>query len=1064
MKLSSASPRQPSRVARILIQVVPLVLAAVFIFSLSYILGHTLLTGPLPGRASGSHLAVVEWLNRFFPHIPYWYPQEGGGISLRYGAGLLAHLLVVVTHRITGLTLVQAFRLISFSSIALTGLGIYFLGWTLSKKKTVGLIAAGFSILAPVTWTWFYDEGLFSQTVALVFLPFALAFFDRYLDDQLAQVRTGARRIWLVATVLAIVGASLSDLGIGAATALSILLYALISAFLRRSGGRNSTPSKVLGAVFVMGVVSLLVIAFYLVPSIQYREVVSSHQHPLAAVDRLALPTVLQFLGLSPMASSESLMRIQFPWVVALFFIVGTLIAVVASRKTFALCIISVLGLFVVAMTASEGLLGLSFPDLGALIAPSTLLLVLTVLLPVGAGYGVWSTSWTILHPRTLLSLGRRRPVSLSFPRSGLQRSFAFALALGLAGVSLTLSATAAAQRPNRPNFGPLAGGIDLDEFSLANWPAPSISDEGSLRDSSSDLFSLLSGANPTRIDFSPNLVVPIEEATSQLNTSLVTSPFPGLSLIQDSWQYQKNVFFSREPGVDEHGNPRSLNSVAQWFGTEYVFLSPQQDRIEIYDAAGWNAVHQGDEFELWRYPGSLELATLATTPAILVTERPDREIYMSVFRLANGGLLPYEEALLVEGRERIDSYGLEDLQHFDVIFLVGYDYRNREKAWETLASYVEQGGSLFVDTGWQFAVAEWQFDQAPEVLPVSRLTWTDYGMTDEYSLDFIDIAGEVDVSLFKPLVWEGQAWQLSGAQPEEVRDWGRVVLSANGRPLIVAGEYGEGRVVWSGMNLINHAMYLGQNEEEILLLNNLLAWTIAGRQRQELAPPSVERIHPDRVSLAFGPASDNNTWLYWREAYYPNWHAYLIDGIDRRELPIYRGGPGFMAIPVGSVSTNVTLSLEWELSNIERVAVATSVIGVILLGALFIDGLLLGGNGFTWLKIAVLVRIPSPFLGEGSNKEWAERKRAELEAGELHPQPRIYQPSEAIRWMPDKEIGVSAAGAAPSGSEDGNIEIELPIAEKDETLLQSWLDSTGHSEDGWAKKLLGKRRPSEKD
>jgi len=35
------------------------------------------------------------------------------------------------------------------------------------------------------------------------------------------------------------------------------------------------------------------------------------------------------------------------------------------------------------------------------------------------------------------------------------------------------------------------------------------------------------------------------------------------------------------------------------------------------------------------------------------------------------------------------------------------------------------------------------------------------------------------------------------------VRDWGKVVLSAAGQPLIVAGEYGQGRVIRSGRNLI---------------------------------------------------------------------------------------------------------------------------------------------------------------------------------------------------------------------------------------------------------------------
>jgi len=43
-------------------------------------------------------------------------------------------------------------------------------------------------------------------------------------------------------------------------------------------------------------------------------------------------------------------------------------------------------------------------------------------------------------------------------------------------------------------------------------------------------------------------------------------------------WAYRGNILYSRELGVDELGNPTTLNGIAQWFGTDYVFLSPAQD------------------------------------------------------------------------------------------------------------------------------------------------------------------------------------------------------------------------------------------------------------------------------------------------------------------------------------------------------------------------------------------------------------------------------------------------------------------------------------------------------
>jgi hypothetical protein len=38
---------------------------------------------------------------------------------------------------------------------------------------------------------------------------------------------------------------------------------------------------------------------------------------------------------------------------------------------------------------------------------------------------------------------------------------------------------------------------------------------------------------------------------------------------------------------------------------------------------------------------------------------------------------------------------------------------------------------------------------------------------------------------------------------------------------------------------------------------------------------------------------------------------------------------------------------------------------------------------------------------------------------------------------------------------------VGAPTAEEDESLLESWLDSTGHRDDAWAEKLLGNQQAS---
>ncbi|MFQ5922885.1 MAG: hypothetical protein ACE5M4_08580, partial [Anaerolineales bacterium] len=118
----------------------------------------------------------------------------------------------------------------------------------------------------------------------------------------------------------------------------------------------------------------------------------------------------------------------------------------------------------------------------------------------------------------------------------------------------------------------------------------------------------------------------------------------------------------------------------------------------------------------------------------------------------------------------------------------------------------------------------EWEFGQAPEVLPVGELSWTDTGLASNYRLENIEIVGDIDTALFDPLIWEDDPWSFSGADRAGLREWSRPILSVMDRPLVVAGELGQGRVVWSGMNLTAH-LRAYENQEEQRFLHNLLRW-----------------------------------------------------------------------------------------------------------------------------------------------------------------------------------------------------------------------------------------------
>ena len=115
------------------------------------------------------------------------------------------------------------------------------------------------------------------------------------------------------------------------------------------------------------------------------------------------------------------------------------------------------------------------------------------------------------------------------------------------------------------------------------------------------------------------------------------------------------------------------------------------------------------------------------------------------------------------------------------------------------------------------------------------------------------------------------------------------------------------------------------------------------------------------------------------------------------------------------------------------------------------------------WIKNVLRHRLPKPFLGDGPNLEWAELKRAELKATtikteDLSTTSNGLGPSVSSSIIPQEDTYGSQFGR--NGGDNSQIILEETIDH--ESLLQAWLAETGHSDDEWAEKLLGKEGPIE--
>ena len=1030
MKMSKDKIGSAKRGLRLLGMLILVVMSMAVIFALSNLLGHVLLREPQLGSNNAIHFAYLDWLNQSFPTVPHWFPRGGGEVSLINGQPLLGYVVTIVAHRISDLSLIQAYRLISFLGFPLTALCLYLLGWNVTRSQVVGLLSAIFYLLAPASWVDLTENGSFPHSLAMIFLPLTLTCLTGFLARYLDPSDKGRRRVWLVGLILSLAGAVVFDSVVGAAAILLTLLYTFMTSLLQRRDRRGADLLRVSWGLLIAGLILLLVLAFTLAPQFRYNSFIGEQDLDSSMPISLTLPSLLQFLGFVPLETQGGILDFQFPLIATIPFLIGAFLSFLNTREGRVLYITAILAFAWIFIPQLQMIVPRSNLGLQTLLSSQTWLQILMILIPVGGACGVYSLATTILNPQSIFDRESSISEEIVEPSNKLRRSAGSVLTIALAGGLIVFM-------PPGSRYGPRTGsevrGSVIQELVSMEWPGFEISDLPLPYSEAERLATYLPEENLLRIDVSPHLEKLGDELLAISNASQIRIDPREPSLIQPTWEYQRNVFYSHDLCEDQLSNTESLNNTARYYGTDYIFLDSQQDCVNLYKAAGWELVHDDNGVQLWHYPDSIELVSLSSKPTILITEKSGREIYMTVFRLANDGLLPYQEAYLVEGKERIDSYTLDDLKPFDAIFLVGYDYLNGNKAWETLAAYVAQGGSLFVDTGWQFIVAEWEFESAPEVLPVNRLTWMDYGMDVEYELGQIEITEDVDVSQFKPLIWEGQPWALSGAESVDVRDWGNTVLSVAGKPLIISGEYGEGRVVWSGMNLINHTLYLGESEAELHLLHNILNWLLKGKEGEGLLQPVVERDNPDHVIFSLETTPNDRTWLYWREAYYPNWHAYLNDEAGEREIPIYRGGPGFMLMPVETSSDEAAVILRWEPSFIESASIVVSILGVILLIGIAIDGLFLDGQSITWIKIGFTMRLPKPFLDAEMHQE-AHKK----------PQRRM-----DILARTDQEATARGKEIFDTGAFEGQ------LSDEEEALMESWLDDKDNQDDPWVNKML---------
>lgn len=479
------------------------------------------------------------------------------------------------------------------------------------------------------------------------------------------------------------------------------------------------------------------------------------------------------------------------------------------------------------------------------------------------------------------------------------------------------------------------------EQLALNNWPQLELASGFDPNPDFDQTLEKISQENPlARIDFSPymgdfSMIAPfynVNRSLSQIHVYVTTA-----SLIHRFQGWQQIVYYLNDPQYDD---TELINNIARWFGINYIFTAPSiytTSETSIFQRAGWE-IFEGDwKHGILKFPEENKLAELADKASVLTIGQNSVSAYDQVLTIGLLGALPYKDAFLVWGRGEIDSYSLDELNKFDIVLLQGYTYKSKGKADRLLKQYVEGGGSVFIDTGWQYTVPDWESADTLSVIPLDSLVWSDLGITSDFVLETDEVSEGVEVSQFAPLDYNGAPWSVSTSERNNLKDWAEVVLSIQGKPLIVKGNIGKGKVVWSGMNIFPHAKQKDAiYREEIEFMHNLFSW-LSEEKKGETFGLSYERDDPNKVVFTINENIPDNSFLLWKEGYYPDFKASLVNG---QNLNVYRTGPGWVLIELPRASAGERIIYQYEKPLSESIAFVVSAGTFIFLIALIFEGI----------------------------------------------------------------------------------------------------------------------------
>ena len=862
-------------------------MAVAIIFALAYVLSWQILySGPV-GNDTLFHLHLARWVDSSFPGLHWWYRWDDHGIGYREGYPLAAHWTVVAVSRLATVDLTQAMQLVQFAIAPLGALGVYaFCAWRL-RRPLAGLVAGVAYLLSPLTWTFFVDWGLFANQVGTVlFMPSVIA-LDVFFEEWSAGRRGWKWRLAAVGTIgLVALTGLVAPFLLGAEVA-TIFLYLLA---VRGRGLQSRARWLFLTApLLVLG--SFLLTAFWSLPQQEYLRFIGSHVPP-RAFDSGLFPTwdldqVFSMHPIRPTALFDRSAISPAVWIPALAGVV-TVLWNGRARVFTALVAFGVLAMVTTVLEAVTW----GLPVLGFLVHPRSGVTLVQFFVPILAGLGVTESPSHVaeaLAKSARLDAGRRAVATASF-----------------VGVALVLA-----------SFGVVR---------FAHWVegSPTALAYGDFEPSTNNIWARsTSGATPGAT-YGNLFPTPPQRALVDAHVPLLLMALPDLTGGAQAYTYNFQLPLSPELDnwmLDSMLSRRGTTvkaELASALGIDAVVLgSTQTAQGADYSALGWRQISESPLTFVNPSPSSLatEWPSAATALVIGADQQGTSHPYNDLFERATTGMIPFGSGWLVRNESAyVDDYSADQLATFPALVLVGYRYHDRSKAFGLLNDYVRAGGSLYIETGWQYVDPDWDLGSpAPSVLPVSELRW-----------GALDPKAPVVVSGKSEPTWgsmtygaAGSGWGASSASLSSIRPGAETLVSVGGRVVVARQQLGRGRVVWSGMNLIAHAAGAGSPTEDQFTAEEF-RWLLRAGGVPAQQEAVVTWVADDQARLALS-SSSGTTWMLFKESFAPGWSARLVTPQGSSNVPLVPGEADFMLARLDSVPAGSTLVFTYGTTAFEQ-------------------------------------------------------------------------------------------------------------------------------------------------